>query len=128
MRLENDDEAAMPQLSCGLEGRPHLGRMVRVVVVDRRALKNAEKFEPAARAREALEGPGHFGEAVRDSSGGRFERERALVIGAKEGDAVGGKRGYEPGEQVLDLIDILEMVGMVELDVGHDRALGVVED
>src|SRR5712692_5331225 len=134
----------MPKLSCGLEGGAHLRRMVRVVVVDRRALKNAQEFEPAVRAGEALEGPGHFGEAhaqlhrhgggrggvlhvvasglpevdraellpgvmkrkgaaltatvvgalaeaVRDSPGGRFERERALVIGAKEGDAVGRK-------------------------------------
>src|SRR5260370_40944584 len=140
----------MPELSCGLEGRPHLGRMVRVVVVGRRALKNAQKFEPAVRARETLEGSCHFreahaqlqrhgggggrvlhvvasgllevdaaqlvpgvmkrkgaaltttvvgafAEAVRDSSGGRFERERALVIGTKEGDAAGRKRGYEPG-------------------------------
>src|SRR5260370_11382344 len=179
MWLENDDEAAMPQLTCGLEGGPHLRRMVRVVIVDRRALKNAEELEPAVRAGEALEGPGHFGEghaqlqrhgggggsvldvvaswlpevdpaqlvpgvmqrkgaaltatvvgavaeAVSDSSGGRFERERPLVIGAKEGDAVGRQRGCEPGDAGLHLIYILEMAGMVGLGVGHDRAFGVV--
>src|SRR5260370_37437371 len=146
MWLENDDEAAMPQLTCGLEGGPHLRRMVRVVIVDRRALKNAEELEPAVRAGEALEGPGHFGEAhaqlqrhgggsggvldvvasglpevdpaqllpggmqrkgaaltaavvgafteaVCDSPGGRVERERALVVGAKDGGAVRTKPG-----------------------------------
>src|SRR5712692_6643510 len=47
MRLEDYDQPSMTQLACRFDGRTHLGRMVRVVVVDGRTLEHAEKFHPA---------------------------------------------------------------------------------
>src|SRR5713226_4910278 len=179
--LKHDDEAAMPQLSRSLQRGPHLGRVVRVVVIDGGALEHAEELQPAMRAREPFQRAGHvreahaqlerhrggrgrvlhvvpaglakvdpsqlvprvvdrerpafiaavvgtLAEAVRDASGGGLERARALVVRRQDRDAVGGQGGHELRKQVPHRVHVLEMIGMVELDVGDDRALGVVED
>src|SRR5690348_4339166 len=53
----------MAQLSRGLDGGADLGRVMRVVVVDRGALEHAEKLHAPMRARERVQRGGDVGEA-----------------------------------------------------------------
>src|ERR1700736_4307226 len=73
VRLEHDDQPAVAHLARGLQRGTHLGRMVRVIVVDGSALEDAQELEPPVRAGESREGPRHVFEAhaelERDSGG-----------------------------------------------------------
>src|SRR6266851_9856949 len=55
MRLKDDDEAPVAQLARGFDGRPHLGRVMRVVVVDHAALEHTEELEAPVRTRKRLQ-------------------------------------------------------------------------
>src|SRR5579859_5372076 len=181
VRLEDDEQPAVPQLPRRLDGGAHLGRVVAVVVVDGGALEEAEQLEPAVRAGEMLERGGdlfevdadlerHRGSAgrvldvvpaalaqvdaadrapavmdgegpvlvaaivgavvepVSDLARPRCQRPSAGVVGAKHGEAAGRKVADELGEQRLHRLDVGEMVGVVELDVGDDRPLRMMEE
>ena len=67
-------------------------------------------------------------EPVGDLSRGGGHRPRPLVVGAQDRDAVRGEAADELGEQCAHRVDVLEVVRVVELDVGDDRALGVMQD
>src|SRR5258708_18999623 len=81
MRLEDDEYAAVSKLAGGLDRRPDFGRMVRVVVVHGRALKDAEHLHAAVRARERFKRGGDLGERNADLEchGGRCGRVLDVV-------------------------------------------------
>src|SRR2546422_11383653 len=79
----------MPHLTRRLKCGPHLGRMVCVVVVDRRALEHAEKLQPPVRAGESLEGARYVGEAhaqLERHRGGSGRVPHVVAAGLPEGD------------------------------------------
>ena len=57
----------------------------------------------------------------------RPQLPRELVVGAEHGEAGVGQALDEPLEQVAHRVHVAKVVGMVELDVGHDGALGVMQ-
>ena len=180
MGLENDDQAAVAQLARGLDGGPHLGRMVRVVVVDGRALEHTKEFHAPVCAGKRVQRARHVAEADAELQGHRrgarrvldvvparlpqvdvaqqvepaIDRERTrrfaaigrvvtkpigdlarlrlqlpreLVVCAQHGEAFFRQALDEPLEQVAHRTHIAEVVGVVELDVGDDRALRVMQ-
>src|SRR2546423_6911696 len=77
MRLEHDYHASMPELARTLDGGAHLCRVVTVVVVDGRALEDAQELEPPMRAGKSLERRRDVGEAHTDLD--RHRRRRGRV-------------------------------------------------
>src|ERR1700674_4331629 len=71
----------MPQFARGFDGGADLRRVVRVVVVDGRALKHPEELHPAVSARESAQRGGHVGEVDADLErhGGRGGRVLNVV-------------------------------------------------
>src|SRR5438270_4995432 len=181
VRLEDHEQAAVPELSRRLDGCAHLGGMVAIVVVYGGALEQPEQLQPAVRPREMLERNGDLlevdanleghgrgagrvldvvpaalaqvdaaerqpavmdgerprpvaavvgalVEAVCDLARLSRQRARAGVISTNHGEAVGRELADELGEQRLHRLDVGEMVGVVELDVGDERALRVVQE
>src|SRR2546423_9092200 len=66
VRLEDHEQAAVPELSRRLDGGANLGGMVAVVVVHGGALEQAEQLQPAMRSREMLERNGDLLEVDAD--------------------------------------------------------------
>src|SRR6202022_4887799 len=67
-------------------------------------------------------------EAIRNPPCGCGERTGSVVVGVQHREAVGGQVGDKLGENFLHSLDVFEVVRMVELDVGHDRAFRVMQD
>src|SRR6202158_1363970 len=71
---------------------------------------------------------GALAEAVRDAPGRRLERSRAFVVRRQNRHALGRPLGHELRKELAPRLDIPEVIRVVELDVGDDPALGVMED
>src|SRR6266700_2600058 len=95
MRLEDHDEATVAQLPSGFDRRADLGRMVRIVVVDRGALEDAEELHSPVSAWERVQGRGHVREIDAE-----LERHRG-----------GGRRVLDVVPAWLAKVDVTEQVG-----------------
>ena len=80
MRLEDHEQAAMTQLAGRLDRRAHLRRVVRVVVVNRRALEDAEKLQAAMGAGERVQRRGDVVESDAELERHRGRRGRVLDV------------------------------------------------
>src|ERR1700682_148220 len=90
MRLEDDDQAPVTELSRRVDRGAHLRRVVRVVVVDRRSLERAQEFQAPVRAREGFQAGHHV--RVRDADLERHRGGAGCVLdvvapGLRQGDA-----------------------------------------
>ena len=66
-------------------------------------------------------------EPIRDLARPRFELARQVVVCAQEGQPALGQPLDEPLKQIAHRADVAKVIWVVELDVGDDRALRMVE-
>src|SRR5256884_297535 len=80
VRLEDHEQAAVTELAGRLDRRAHLRRVVRVVVVNRRALEDAEKLQAAMGAGERVQRRGDVVESDADLESHRGRSRRVLDV------------------------------------------------
>src|SRR5258705_5242297 len=80
MWLEHDDEPPVAKLPCGVDRCSHLGRVVGVIVVDRRTLERAQKLQPAMSAWKRFERGRHVGERHPNLEGHRRRAGSVLDV------------------------------------------------
>ena len=112
----------------------HRRRRGRVGDVVPAALAKVDATELAALMRDA-EGSlaaaaviRRFGEAVGHLPRGRRQGDGAFVVRRQHRQTVGRQPADELGKEIAHSVHVLEMVGVIELDVGDDRPFRMMHD